>query len=244
MINYLINSSASLIGGLVLMVITVLAVRLSRTFSAKRIWRLKKPEELVICISTSAKTITETYIRFSSGLGQIRALAILMPSLSQAYRDIDTQRIMMSDDEIGDRAEQDLIILGGPKNNRIAKEILDMAKNEIPVELLEPALKWKDASSIEEFVPLYENDDVSTDFGLILRIRNPHNPKKTIVLLAGTHTYGTTAAARYFVTEMNKIRFLFYGDFVAVVKARVTDRHVSQPELVKIAKIRRSRKKA
>ena len=91
------------------------------------------------------------------------------------------------------------------------------------------------------YTPEYDNNKIIEDYGLVVRIRNPYNLGKTIVLLSGTHTYGTTAAAKFFVTELRKLQFLFLGDFRAVVKASVTDRHVLKPELLHLTKIRNAK---
>ena len=113
--DHVISFGLSIAAGIALVVLTAVAAHMRRVHPARRIWRLKNPKRLFICISTSVKTYTGTYTRLASGIGQIRALAILMPSLSKAYKDIDAQRILMSEEEVADWAEQDLIILGDPK---------------------------------------------------------------------------------------------------------------------------------
>jgi len=123
----------------------------------------------------------------SVGIGQIRALAILTPSLFQAYREIDVQRILLSEDEVADRAENDLSFLE-------VREITELRETSISCQgCVTGTLEiWRSLGRNKARRQLYANIDmneVTRDYGFIVRMRNPYNPQRTVVLLAGhTHT--------------------------------------------------------
>lgn len=234
--SFLINIVASLtmISG------TAIIAWLARILPSRRLWRLVDPKTLYICISTSEKTATGDYIRFSSGIGQIRALAIIAPSLHRAYKEFDVQRVLMSEDKIADRCEGDLIILGGPKNNSVAQEIMALLKPQLPGFLMESGVFWSGDGLKINYAAIREGEDLKEDFGIIIRATNPFNSKRKVLLFAGGHTYGTIAAARFFTTEISKLRYSFLGDFMAVVKSTVIDRHVSEPHLLHLKRLSKS----
>ena len=68
--------------------------------------------------------------------------------------------------------------------------------------------------------------------GLIVRAGSPFRSGRSVVVLAGASTFGTTAAARFFVEHCRSVR----GPFAAIVKARVRDRHALEPEKVVLAR--------
>jgi hypothetical protein len=231
--SFLINITASL----TIITLTAIVSKLARVVPARRLWRLSDPRSLHICISTSAKTDTGEYIRFSSGLGQIRALALIAPSLHRAYKGFDVQRVLLSEDEIADRYEGDLIILGGPKNNIAAKEIMSLLEQRLPGSLIEPKVIWTADGKSVEYAAICTGDDLKEDYGIVIRATNPYNSKRKVFVFAGGHTYGTTAAARFFTAEFAKLRYAYLGDFMAVVTAKVTDRHVSEPKLLHLKRL-------
>ena len=237
--SFLINIAASL----TIIFGTVFLSWAARVQPARRLWGLPDSKKLYICISTSARTDTGAYIRLSSGLGQIRALALLSPSLHRAYKDFDVQRVLMSDDKIADRYESDLIILGGPKNNEIARQVLEQLQPHLPGTLAEPNVTWHESSSVPPitYAAIQTGDDLKEDYGVIIRTTNPFNSKRKVLIFAGGHTYGTTAAARFFTSELSKFRprYAFLGDFMAIVTAKVTDRHVSEPRLLHLKRLKK-----
>jgi hypothetical protein len=61
------------------------------------------------------------YHRPATGIGQVRALTLATRSLNQAYsKKFDVRNILLSDENLQERIENDILILGGPKNNRVA----------------------------------------------------------------------------------------------------------------------------
>ena len=104
----------------------------------KRLWQVKDPSHLVVWSAASTKTNTGVYHRPATGIGQVRALTLATRSLNQAYsKKLDVRNILLSDDDIQNSFDNDLLILGGPKNNRVAAEFLDLLHDEQPVMMFE-----------------------------------------------------------------------------------------------------------
>lgn len=167
----------------------------------KKLWLINEFKKLVIVASTSTKTDTGEYFRPATGIGQVRALGYSIESLSKAY-DVRIQNILLSDDQVQKQIENDLIILGGPKNNIISKIFLDKIFNKHKIAFQDVnTIKWYTKNGIEEFNGLKSNKKVIKDYGLIIRTSNPFSSsekKTSICLFTGCHTYGTIAAAKYF----------------------------------------------
>ena len=88
----------------------------SRTVNRRR-WGLSSPDRVHICVSASPDVETGQYRRPSTGIGQAKALALIAPSLTRGWRNIDIQSVYFPQDLSGQELEADLILLGGPKTN-------------------------------------------------------------------------------------------------------------------------------
>lgn len=171
---------------------------------SKRLWGIRNPKNLIICASTSAMTDTGQYIRPSTGIGQLRSLGLIIPSLTTAYKDIRIKNILLSTDQIGNRIENDIILIGGPKTNGKTKDFLERMSDYCPVGQIDNIIHWK-KKGFEEFEPILEDNTVKKDFGFIVRTNNPFSPdsnKTSLIILSGGHTYGTIAAARFFIENI------------------------------------------
>lgn len=178
----------------------------------KKIWRIRNPKALVICIATSTKTDTGDYFRPATGVGQARSLAIVYASLSKTYKDIQVKNILLSIDPIQNQIEHDLILLGGPKNNEFSRIFLKKIEQFNIANQSESIIYWLHNKSQDTFVGSTNEKKVTTDYGLIIRMQNPFvtsSEKSSIILLSGSHTYGTIAAAKYFTENLVKEHLFF-----------------------------------
>ena len=166
-----------------------------------RLWNIKDYKNLIICAATSTKTDTGHYVRPATGIGQLRALGYAVESLSKAY-DLKIQNILLSDDQVQKQIEKDIIILGGPKNNIIARLFLDKLRTIKEVADQDGnTIKWILPNEEKEFNGSRKNKEVVKDYGLIIRTKNPFTSaqnRTSVCLFTGCHTYGTIAAAKYF----------------------------------------------
>lgn len=206
-------------------------VRLPR----RRLWRIADPAKLTVCVSDSTNTNTGVYHRPSTGIGQVRAMALAINSLNAAYhKHLDVGHILLSTDHMHDRMDNDLLILGGLKTNRVAAEFFKAIGNEQPATQEKTVITWRvkqqNGQRIDDGAIEYNgyavNRKVAQDYGLILRMQSPFTAKdRTVILFSGSHTYGTAAAAKYF-TENKGLRHLLkrkQKNLVALVRTQVID---------------------
>jgi hypothetical protein len=218
----------------VALVLGLVASRAIMVISGRRLWQLSDPERVIVCVSESGAAQTGRYRRPATGIGQVRALAVVAPSLQRAYRKLDLSNVRLSTDQLADNREIDLISLGGGKNNEVTKDILEClsAKIGLPAGSQGSAITWAAADGLIAYEAETEDGAVKTDYGLIVRAGSPFRSGRSVVVLAGASTFGTTAAARFFVEHCRSIR----GPFAAIVKAPVRDRHALEPEQVVLAR--------
>lgn len=145
----------------------------------------------------------------------------------------------------------DLVVLGGPgcetgEGNVVACDLMEMLGSKVRYPASGDGLEWCGE-------PLratsYEEDDdtrgVVADWGSILAAPNPYNPAARVVLLHGTTTYGTLAAATALIDTSpamrNHMRLAASGmtnrltgsiDFEAVLRAEVDSaKRIKPPSL-------------
>jgi hypothetical protein len=226
--------------GLALSAVITFALARVRISRAKRLWRLEKPDSLTVVLSTSGYELTEAYERKMTGLGQARALGMLVPSLTRAYGNINTNAVTLSVYSDGASREGDLILLGGPKNNEVTRDVLLRLATVLPVTLRtegDEVIVRRTADGGEEVLepastPSPSRDRPGYDYGYILRARNCFNSATSMTVFAGTHTYGTAAAVRYFLENAKMLRSLGGHQYVLVVKVRVMgDEYIETPVL-------------
>lgn len=229
MIDQTLNIVTSLFVNVIWLLLGVLAtiiIRfLTRTRPARRLWQLKNPNDLIIVVATSVKTFTGEYYRRATGIGQLRALSLIVGSLRKAYKATIDRNIVMSDEDLGERAENDLILLGGTKNNNYTQRLLE---RQCIVKLKPEGIIWNVDGDVIEFLPKVENDHVVVDYGLIIKTTNPYSHSSSkVIIIAGVHTQGVVAAARYFTENyFNKLKFSSSKpNIVTVIKCDVLNDH-------------------
>jgi hypothetical protein len=190
---------------------------------SQRLWRFHKPDSVVICTATN-KTDTGLYIRPSTGIGQVRALVFIVTSLNKAYKRFDFKRILLSTEQIGHYIENDLILLGGPKNNQVTKLFLEKFDfYNLVNQSDDGSIYWQKTNKV--FSGEIKNEVVVKDFGYIVCTRNifSANSHNRLVLFSGSHTYGTIAAAKYFCETVLKSAKYRQADYVILVSCDVID---------------------
>jgi hypothetical protein len=232
------------IGALLVALGYFIQVRLPR----RKLWRLSKPSDLVVCAATSTVTDTGEYHRPATGIGQVRALAVAVNSLSKAYsRQLDLDNILFSIEPLQERIEHDLLLLGGPKNNEATAHFLNAMKDVQPaLQFANPdRIVWREKTNkgrwvnngAVEFTAKVARKQVVIDYGLIMRVQNPFTTTRdtSVILLSGGHTYGLVAAAKFFAENMKKMaKHVKQRNLVAVVSTHVIDGHPARIKLEKI----------
>ena len=198
----------------------------------RRRWRLTDETRFAICLAKKwpgGEVDSPPY----TGLGQTMALALLAPSLSRAYPRVELPTPHFACDT-GIDVEHDLVLLGGPKTNVLSAEALKVVGERSGVHLDADELRYPR----HEAIPHARRGPLDHDHGLVVRMPNPWSPRYTLVLFAGSHTFGVTAAARFFVEQVRPYGAGYRSSFVAVVRSQVRDTHVLAPRLLYHASLR------
>jgi hypothetical protein len=236
---------ADVIANVVALCIGIGAARLWSKLANRRIWSLDDPSKLVIFVAEDSRELVSKgeaqYVRPSTGVGQVRALAAIAPSLRTAYREVDFGKVLMSSERIGRDLRSDLITLGGAKNNLVTREIMNALSTRyvLPVPTPQEGLSWitreggrpklYEAEGGPEDGDLSRDDRIVRDYGVIVKAPNPWNPKASVIVLYGASTHGTAAAARYFVTRKPTSQPMH---FTALVTVDVTSGYNGEPALL------------
>jgi hypothetical protein len=110
---------------------------------------------------------------------------------------------------------RNLILLGGSTTNRVTKEAIDSIKPGLNVVDPGPGIAVQvydsvaaaesgtdDASKETQHVFVAEPSSTQmTDYGVIIRARNPFNKKKVLVIISGAYGYGTWAGVQLTQTD-------------------------------------------
>jgi len=177
-------------------IITLIFHCIRTVLPTRRMWGLAKPEEAIICVSTSSVD-DGGYKMYATGSGQLKAITHIVTSLNKAYKEFDYKNILFSREPMGDEIENDIILLGGPKNNQITKLFFEKLNlKEIVSQEADSTIWWKG----ESYKGKIENGKVKNDYGIIIKMSNPFSKGKNtkILLFSGSRTFGTIAAATYF----------------------------------------------
>lgn len=212
----------SIMGSIVIATLSFVVTKIYWRIGSRRLWRISNYETVLIVTSLSVKTDTGTYSRPATGLGQVRALATIAPSLTRAGSDAAWQNLLVPSQCDGSDLEHDLILLGGPKNNSITEKYLEMLNHKVLPAQFGSEIILPDGQRLEGRV---FNDEVVEDYGLILSTPNPYSSNTRTVLFSGSHTFGTAAAAYWWTRN---IRPRVFHDFVyaEVVRCRVLNNHI------------------
>ncbi len=170
-INLLANLIWAILGAFLVKVISI--YRVIRPL--RNSWQISNIKELII-ITSSTSTDTGEYMRLSTGVGQVRALAFVTESLYKAYGALSVKNIFLSTDQLHERLENDLILLGGPKNNEIVANYLDFIENNQPIMFANGSFYWRKKTGNkwidkdgERLHGQTEGGKVIRDYGFIIR---------------------------------------------------------------------------
>lgn len=121
-----------------------------------------------------------------------------------------------------------VVVLGGPVANRITGQLWPSAAAGVPYAI--DAEHQVIRALPSDFVPEYDaTGELTVDFGIIIRRRNPINPEHGLLIAAGCHGFGTEACVAM-VTQRDaqkKLASRTKGeDFAAIVRAELRDRQI------------------
>lgn len=220
------ESISLVVGSLLAVVAGYLRWLVLRRLPARRMWRFTGRARIVVVVATSALVDTGKYQRPTTGLGQVRANALLMPLLNRTFRAADHEGVSFSSTVPGSYLESDLLLVGGARSNEITRRAIESMPG-LPLTAPGNTINWEGT--------LYEGrraeGTVVRDYGYVVRGPNPFAPDRRIVIVAGSHTFGTVAAARW-LAECGGARDLPEDVAVLVTADVYHEDHVGVPTVV------------
>jgi len=199
----------------------------TKLLPARRTFRFESGGKLLIIVASSALVDTGTYKRPTTGIGQVRALSILSPILARAYRDVNLERVRLSSEVGGPDLDNDLLVIGGPKNSIVADLLLKRLGSRMPLTVEGNVITWGGKS----YEGPADEGGVFHDFGYIVRAVHPMYPRRRVVIVAGSHTYGTAAAARWLADQGGSRRLP--AGVAVLVEVDVVWGHIGAPQVIR-----------
>jgi len=208
----------------------------------RRLWNIKNIQNVSVVASASMEEDTGQYIRKATGVGQLRALAAVINSLNLAYKNMNINDILLSSEHLGTRIEEDLILLGGPKNNKVTRKCMDrlleirkVIDQERDIITWYPQTENKIPSEPKMYQAITKDKKVIQDYGVIIRVQNPFSiTGSQLCIFSGGHTHGTIAAAQYFTQSLKKniFRKNIPPNYICLVKCDIIDDEPCNIQLV------------
>lgn len=138
---------------------------------------------------------------------------------------------------------ENIILIGGTAWNKVTEKLMEKIRspfyyidggkgNDDPIVERESGLKR---------LPVLDRmGSLNYDWGLFIRVPNPFNKEKNLIIINGIRTYGVLGATKCFTNEMNSsdncsIIFKLLGIpayFAALIKTAVINNYVAPPNLI------------
>lgn len=204
----------------------------------RRFLHLPKDEKFdVVCSAIAAENTSPFYRRPTTGYGELLALANLLELFTYIYRSsekIDIIRLSAERHYPNYRLSNNIITVGGASHNQVTR----FFKNELgarmviqtidePHEAPDRDYIYRDTRSGQEYHA--ERDDegnLTLDYGLITKARNPLNREHSVIYVGGLHTFGLAGSGvflqpltlRKYLKQLNGLRD---PEFQILLKVRV-----------------------
>lgn len=137
------------------------------------------------------------------GVGGVMAMTEIQSFLGTIGISISDVPVSFADQLAGDALKTNLVLLGGPDANILTHETTKRVNSTLKFgnpERNEIALF--DSNEGRSFVPRRNaSKEIENDFGIIYWCKNPFEPRKRILISAGSFGYGTWACVRYILSE-------------------------------------------
>lgn len=170
-----------------------------------KIWFPNDVKNIHVVTSTESEKRTQfsspesdNYMLLES-LGDKDSLLYVVTFLNRYYRNVNTP--MCAADSYSGSLEDNIIVIGGPGDpdcqddgNPVCKTFTDKMQTKISYSEDCEKLIYKD----QEYVAKKHGNKTIKDWGYFARFPNPLNPRTSIVLVHGIHTFGVLGSAKAF----------------------------------------------
>ena len=217
-----------LLQGFVRTVSLILAAFITLKWRLRILWRIDKPNRIYVV--SGAITAVNEYVKSAILAGpDAEAASTLIGTAGLLYPEAEIKHVYCSS-FAKDFYKEHLIVVGGPVNNSCTAAALEYIKEHIYFnEDLQMVLPN------QVFECTYDSTDHPIrDYGAVIRINNPFDYTKDIILAVGCDTHGVLAAAllissrrdskhfrRVLQKELGIRKYLGKQNFIAVVECEV-----------------------
>lgn len=150
-------------------------------------------------------------------------------------------KIADGDQVTDDFRRSTLILIGGPARNTVTRDA--MRRLPLTHHFVEPVTTIRDAQTGRgySYSPTLFGQAIGTDYGLLVKARNPFNPRTFILIIAGSSGYGSWAGTRL-ITEPSALdETAASGDsFECIFANDVLDRNPQATEALVIRRLNES----
>lgn len=141
----------------------------------------------------------------------------------------------------GDQLKTNLLLLAGGSSNYVSGRIIERIQPTFvlrEVDLPLPRFFVEDLVTGERYAPPVAPTNVTHDFGVIIKAKNPFDKSRNVLLVGGVHGYGTWAGIRLIQSEefLNHPVVLSGDDFECLVR---TDVEGNAPQTITALEYRR-----
>jgi len=173
------------------------------------------------------------------GTGEAFGLIELLQHLHQiGARQPKVIKITDVDQATDDFRRSTLISMGGPATNPVTRDAME--RLSLTHHFAQPATTIRDTQNgrTYSYSPRLLTQADGTDYGLVVRARNPFNPRASILIIAGSSGYGTWAGTRL-ITEPSALDETAASghSFECVFTTDVLDRNPQATEALVIRKL-------
>ena len=176
---------------------------------ARRFWRP--------IVSGDVQVVVGRFKRFAGwepsglvGVGDMQATAELVAFFDDlGYRRLGrSPKIAYHDQLAGQLADVSLVCIGGPDANKLTRYMLEQIHHTIePGNPDGHVISFLDAKKKKVYSPIPEqgrrqwpdlrgSPAIAVDYGLLIKAPNPFNPKRGVIIIAGSFGYGTWAGIK------------------------------------------------
>lgn len=182
--------------------------------------------------------------------GDIDSLIVVYSSLNKIYSQLNIKFCTSEEFKYipGNPYASNLILIGGPDYNKVTEHFMEQTPFEFSQNSTDETIlvhKQKNQVFKPEFKSQKNIEEV-TDYGFFVKMPNPYNPDKKLIMINGIHTYGVYGTAKCFSIydeyELNvakdncKTVIESLGDdpsFAVVVKVKCINKKIGIPRIRK-----------
>jgi len=224
---------------LTLMLVTFITLK----WRLRLLWSLGHPQRIYV-VSGAVSGVSEEVKAIVLAGTDAEAANSLIATAGLLYPEVDVRHVYSSI-FCRDFYKEDLIVVGGPINNSCAASVLPELAPQIHFDEFSLVV----ADSTYDTILSNEGNPVR-DYGALIRITNPFDVSKSVIMAVGCDTYGVLAAAllgstrreainarKSLFSELGCRKYFRAQSYIAVVECDVLGNDVGEIRLMQVVRL-------